>query len=132
MFAPDGRLRVERERLTAKADELDRTLQRLGAMRDGLRHRSGVLRAEPHGALGIPGTRAGMRSGRGLEPARALWIAIRRGPDPPSGTKLCASKGQLAQICAISDVFWHKFRRKDARRSVSEGSGPRCVAMHCG
>ncbi|WP_437491972.1 helix-turn-helix domain-containing protein [Sorangium sp. So ce1014] len=38
MFAPDGRLRVERERLTAKADELDRTIQRLGAMRDGLRH----------------------------------------------------------------------------------------------
>lgn len=38
MFAPDGRPRIERERLTAKADELDRRIQRLAAMRDGLRH----------------------------------------------------------------------------------------------
>lgn len=38
MFGQDGRLRVKRERLTAKADELDRTIQRLVAMRDGLRH----------------------------------------------------------------------------------------------
>jgi DNA-binding transcriptional MerR regulator len=38
MFASDGRLRVDRGRLTAKAEELDRTIQRLAAMRDGLRH----------------------------------------------------------------------------------------------
>ncbi|AGP38169.1 helix-turn-helix domain-containing protein [Sorangium cellulosum] len=38
MFAPDGRLRLQRERLTAKAEELDQTIQRLVAMRDGLRH----------------------------------------------------------------------------------------------
>jgi DNA-binding transcriptional MerR regulator len=38
MFAPDGRPRIERERLTAKADELDGRIQRLSAMRDGLRH----------------------------------------------------------------------------------------------
>lgn len=38
MFAPDGRPRLERERLLAKADELDGLIQRLGAMRDGLRH----------------------------------------------------------------------------------------------
>lgn len=38
MFAPDGRPRIERERLTAKADELDARIQRLSAMRDGLRH----------------------------------------------------------------------------------------------
>ncbi|KYG03795.1 MerR family transcriptional regulator, partial [Sorangium cellulosum] len=38
MFAPDGRVRIQRERLTAKADELDQTIQRLVAMRDGLRH----------------------------------------------------------------------------------------------
>lgn len=38
MFAPDGRLRIDRAKLTAKADELDRTIQRLAAMRDGLRH----------------------------------------------------------------------------------------------
>jgi MerR family redox-sensitive transcriptional activator SoxR len=38
MFAPDGRPRIERDRLTAKADELDGRIQRLSAMRDGLRH----------------------------------------------------------------------------------------------
>jgi DNA-binding transcriptional MerR regulator len=38
MFAPDGRPRIDRARLAAKADELDRTIRRLTAMRDGLRH----------------------------------------------------------------------------------------------
>jgi DNA-binding transcriptional MerR regulator len=38
MFAPDGRLRIDRRMLAAKADELDRTIQRLSAMRNGLRH----------------------------------------------------------------------------------------------
>jgi DNA-binding transcriptional MerR regulator len=38
MFAPDGRLRIDREKLTAKAGELDKTIRRLSAMRDGLRH----------------------------------------------------------------------------------------------
>lgn len=38
MFAPDGRPRIDRARLAAKADELDRTVRRLAALRDGLRH----------------------------------------------------------------------------------------------
>jgi MerR family redox-sensitive transcriptional activator SoxR len=38
MFAPDGKPRIDRARLTAKAHELDATIQRLCAMRDGLRH----------------------------------------------------------------------------------------------
>jgi DNA-binding transcriptional MerR regulator len=38
MFAPDGRPRIDRKKLAAKADELDRTIRRLTAMRDGLRH----------------------------------------------------------------------------------------------
>jgi len=38
MFASDGRPRIDRDRLTTKAEELDRTIQRLAAMRDGLRH----------------------------------------------------------------------------------------------
>ena len=38
MFAADGRLRIDRKVLTTKAEELDRTIQRLAAMRDGLRH----------------------------------------------------------------------------------------------
>jgi DNA-binding transcriptional MerR regulator len=38
MFAPDGRLRVDRQQLAAKADELDATIRRLTTLRDGLRH----------------------------------------------------------------------------------------------
>src|SRR5260370_37431606 len=37
-FSPDGRLRIDRARLTTKAEELDRTIQRLTSIRDGLRH----------------------------------------------------------------------------------------------
>ena len=38
MFAPDGRPRIDRRMLTAKAEELDRSIRRLSAIRDGLRH----------------------------------------------------------------------------------------------
>lgn len=38
MFAPDGRPRIDRQMLSAKAGELDSTIRRMGAMRDGLRH----------------------------------------------------------------------------------------------
>lgn len=38
MFGPDGRPRIRRDRLTAKAEDLDRLIRRLSAMRDGLRH----------------------------------------------------------------------------------------------
>lgn len=38
MFAPDGKLRIDRKLLALKADELDATIRKLSAMRDGLRH----------------------------------------------------------------------------------------------
>ena len=38
MFAPDGRPRIDRDVLAAKAKELDRTIRQLTAMREGLRH----------------------------------------------------------------------------------------------
>ncbi|WGS54359.1 helix-turn-helix domain-containing protein [Paraburkholderia sp. D15] len=38
MFAPEGQPRIDRGMLAAKADELDRTIRKLTAMRDGLRH----------------------------------------------------------------------------------------------
>ena len=47
MFAPDGKPRIDRASLTAKAEELDRTIQRLSAMRDGLRH-AAVCSAASH------------------------------------------------------------------------------------
>ena len=47
MFAPDGRLRIDRVMLMTRADALDRTIRRLGALRDGLRH-AAVCRAPSH------------------------------------------------------------------------------------
>jgi DNA-binding transcriptional MerR regulator len=38
MFAPDGKPRIDRRLLSAKAEELDKTIHELSAIRDGLRH----------------------------------------------------------------------------------------------
>jgi DNA-binding transcriptional MerR regulator len=38
MFTPDGRPRIDRQMLAAKAEELDKTIRKLAAMRDSLRH----------------------------------------------------------------------------------------------
>jgi hypothetical protein len=66
MFAPDGRPRIDRQMLAAKANELDKTIRKLTAMRDGLRHAAAcpaknhmdcatfrrLLRAAASGAIG--------------------------------------------------------------------------------
>lgn len=38
MFPPDGGTHIDRERLSAKADELENNIAKLKAVRDGLRH----------------------------------------------------------------------------------------------
>jgi DNA-binding transcriptional MerR regulator len=38
MFLPDGRTRIDRRLLAQKADDIDRTVRRLKAMSEGLRH----------------------------------------------------------------------------------------------
>jgi DNA-binding transcriptional MerR regulator len=72
MFAPDGRPRIDRAMLAAKAEELDRTIRELSGMRDGLRHAAAcrapshmecptfrrILRAAASGAIGARGKRA--------------------------------------------------------------------------
>jgi DNA-binding transcriptional MerR regulator len=47
MFAPGGKLQIERQMLTNKANEMDVTIRRLSAMRDGLRH-AAACRAPSH------------------------------------------------------------------------------------
>lgn len=68
MFAPDGRPQIDRDVLAAKAEELDRTIRKLSAMRDGLRHAAvcpapshmecptfrRLLRGAASGAIGEP------------------------------------------------------------------------------
>ena len=69
MFAPDGRPRIDRKMLLAKAEELDRTIRKLTNMRDSLRHAAAcrapshmecptfrrILRAAASGAIGARG-----------------------------------------------------------------------------
>jgi DNA-binding transcriptional MerR regulator len=76
MFAPDGRPRIDRRMLAGKADELDRTIGELTAMRDGLRHAAAcrapshmqcptfrrILRAAASGAIGARRKRPARRA----------------------------------------------------------------------
>lgn len=91
MFAPDGRPKIDRRSLAAKAEELDGTIRRLSAMRDGLRH-AAVCPAPSHmecptfrrllgsaasgslgdgGKKGSPGQRRSGYSPRGRGPGRS-------------------------------------------------------------
>jgi len=47
MFGTEGRPRIDRQKLAAKADEIDRAIARLARMRDGLRH-AAACRAPSH------------------------------------------------------------------------------------
>ncbi len=71
MFAPDGKPRIDRKLLVAKAEELDRKIRELRAVRDSLRHAAacpapshiecpkfrGLLRAAASGAIGARRTK---------------------------------------------------------------------------
>ncbi len=75
MFAPDGRLRIDRAQLSVKADEIDQTIRQLAAMRDGLRHAAAcsaprhmecptfgrIVRLAGSGKLGRPAARPAER-----------------------------------------------------------------------
>lgn len=88
MFAPDGRPRIDRKRLAAKARELDRRIRRLTAMRDGLEH-AAVCPARSH--LECPTFRRilGAAAMGALGP-RALDAA--RGPSRAASTSRVAPK----------------------------------------
>lgn len=69
MLARDGQVHIDRHKLAAKADDLDRTIRQLTAMRDGLRHAAAcpasshmacptfrrILRAAAKGVIGERG-----------------------------------------------------------------------------
>ncbi|HEU4562729.1 MAG TPA: helix-turn-helix domain-containing protein [Longimicrobium sp.] len=94
MFTPGGQPWLDRQMLADKADELDRTIQQLSAMRDGLRHAAAcpapshmecptfrrLLGAAASGALG-----ARERGTRNQRATGALsWTASTRSPDEPA------------------------------------------------
>jgi len=78
MFAPDGKPHVDRRMLQAKADELDRTIRELSALRDGLRH-AAACRAPIH--MECPTFRRIMRS------AAAGRLGHGNGSQAPAGLR---------------------------------------------
>ncbi|WP_395645981.1 helix-turn-helix domain-containing protein [Terricaulis sp.] len=82
VFSPEGRPRIDRGLLSDKADEIDRTIVRLRAMRNGLRH-AAVCRAPSH--FECPSFRKLM--------AAAAAGAI-RAPEPKAHKKRRTAKGK--------------------------------------
>ena len=78
ILAPDGRPQIDRQLLAGKADELDRTIRKLSAMRDGLRH-AAACRAPSH--IECPTFRrlmsAAASGARRKRPGRSLPLAGR-------------------------------------------------------
>lgn len=73
MFAPDGSPRIDRRLLATKAEELDGTIRKLSAMRDGLRH-AAVCPAPSHMECPtfrrlLGGAASGALGGRARKPA---------------------------------------------------------------
>ena len=79
IFSPNGRIRIDRKLLAEKADELDATIRKLGAMRDGLRH-AAVCPAPSH--LECPTFRRLMRAAASGAIAPARVSATRKKPRP--------------------------------------------------
>lgn len=75
MFSPDGRVKIDRQKLVAKADEIDATIRRLTTLRNGLRH-AAACKAPSH--MECPKFRRIVRTAG----ERAL-SAARRGRTPP-------------------------------------------------
>jgi len=78
MFAPDGRLRIDRQMLTAKVEELDRTIGKLSAMRDNLRH-AAACPAPNH--MECPNFRRHLQSAAGRRVTDTKRRSKRHGPD---------------------------------------------------
>ncbi len=93
MFASDGPPRIDRDMLAAKAEELDRTIRRLSAMRDGLKHAAAcpgaTWIAQPSGAS--CGRRHRERSERDQRATAAAGLGLacsRRHLPPNVGSKI--------------------------------------------
>jgi DNA-binding transcriptional MerR regulator len=78
MFAPDGRPRIDRQMLAAKAQELDGTIRKLTAMRDGLRHAAACPKPSQ---MECPTFRRILRAAS----SRAIGARKKRAPQPPFG-----------------------------------------------
>jgi DNA-binding transcriptional MerR regulator len=76
MIGPDGQPRIDRQRLTAKAEELERTIRKLTSMRDALRHAAACPKPRH---IDCPTFRRLMR----VAAARAADARRSKAPHPP-------------------------------------------------
>jgi len=78
MFAPDGKPQIDRQKLAARADDLDRTIRQLIALRKSLRH-AAACRAPSH--LECPTFRRLLRAAAlgAIEAPRKKALRPRRG-----------------------------------------------------
>jgi DNA-binding transcriptional MerR regulator len=84
MFASDGRPHLDRKKLSAKADELDRTIRELTTMRDSLRH-AAACPARTH--MECPTFRRMLRAAvSGAPGARKKRSTQRRAPHNQAGS----------------------------------------------
>jgi DNA-binding transcriptional MerR regulator len=85
MFAPDGKLKVDRKLLTLKADELDATIRKLTAMRNGLRH-AAVCPAPSH--MECPTFRRLLGAAMSEASSKQKPASKKRPPAPPRRRRL--------------------------------------------
>jgi DNA-binding transcriptional MerR regulator len=81
MLAADGEPQIDRKLLRAKANELDETIRKLSAMRDGLQH-AAACRASSH--MECPTFRRLLRISRRRSASQAPRVAPRRARRPES------------------------------------------------
>lgn len=121
MFTPDGEPDIDRTRLSAKADDIDRTVRGLIAMSKGLRHAAAcpapshavcpsfqrLLKAAADGVLGTPRARLAPRKGEAANVDDTTVPAARTRP-----RKLVAHREPDAEESLFS--VWQKFDRNAA------------------
>lgn len=102
MFGPDGQPDIDREMLTARADELDRRIRELAVLRDSLRH-AAACPAPRH--LECPTFRRLLdATGTGPAAPRERRVSGRRQPfrPPPSGSGPAAPRSHAGTAPAGS------------------------------
>lgn len=87
MFAADGRPQIDRELLATKAEELDRTIRKLSAMRDGLLH-AAACRAPSH--MECPTFRRLLKAST----SRTIGARGNKHPQRPSNRALNTTEGK--------------------------------------
>ena len=105
MFAPDGKPRIDREALSVKAAEIDKTITRLVAMRDGLLHAArcparATWSAGPSGCCSALPRRAQVRAtalrGRSGGPSRDVADLVTKRPDVSEKSRVPTSAHRCA------------------------------------